>query len=136
MGGAAVVGGAGVVGAGVDGAGDKFAKMRELFQFHVFQFRWAQGEVGVALGVLKGGVYRKVQPRYETDQLQLCCTSKLGEYQPKCSCSSWAVDPVLHHEATVKLIYFSNLCDLLLSSHYKPKYTMKVIKYFLQIFVI
>ena len=53
-----------------------------------------------------GGVYRKVQPRCETDQLQLCCTSKLGEYQPKCSCSSWAVDPVLHHEATVKQVIF------------------------------
>ena len=87
--------------------------MRELFQFHVFQFRWAQGEVGVALGVLKGGVYRKVQPRYETDQLQLCCTSKLGEYQPKCSCSSWAVDPVLHHEATVnQVIFYYQVSDI------------------------
>ena len=39
--------------------GKKFAKMSELFQFHVFQFRWAQEEVGVALGVLTEGSIEK-----------------------------------------------------------------------------
>ena len=88
--------------------------MSELFQFHVFQFRWAQEEVGVALGVLtEGSIEKSNQDSKQTSANFVARVSMENIHRNALTRRSWAVDPVLHHEATVnQVIFYHQVSDI------------------------
>ena len=88
--------------------------MSELFQFHVFQFRWAQEEVGVALGVLTEGSIEKCnQDTKQTSANFVARVSMENIHRNALTCCSWAVDHVLHHEVTVnQVIFYYQVSDI------------------------
>ena len=88
--------------------------MSELFRFHVFQFRRAQEEVGVALGVLTEGSIEKCnQDTKRTSANFVARVSMENIHGNALTRRSWAVDPVLHHKATVnQVIFYYQVSDI------------------------
>ena len=71
--------------------------------------------------------------------IPLVADAKLPIFWPGSTSEQATLKKACAKEVKMKLYStFSNLCDLFLSSHSKPIYTrkVKVIKYFLQVFVI
>ena len=83
--------------------------MSKFFLFNVFQFRWAQEEIGVALGTLTEGSIEKCnQDLKETTSKFVARVSMENIHRNALTRRSWAVDPVLHHEATVQQVIYND----------------------------
>ena len=68
----------------------------------IFKYRWAQEEVGVALGVLTEGSIEKCNQDVKlTNTRFVARTSMENIHRNTLTRRSWEADPLLHYEETV-----------------------------------
>ena len=71
---------------------------------------WAQEDVGVPLGILTEGSIEKCnQEVKETNSRFVARVSRENIHINTLTRRSWAVDPLLHHEATVKQVDYLDI---------------------------
>ena len=76
----------------------------------IFSKRWAQEDVGVPLGILTEGSIEKCnQDVKETNSRFVARVSRENIHVNTLTRRSWAVDPLLHHEATVKQVDYLDI---------------------------